>query len=144
MSQWTARPAPPPWVALPAPPTMSAWSGLPCLARDADERNGTNPRINDYNDTASHTGGLEYYALGNRVWFDTDNDSSIDFIAESEQPAGTKIGVNGVTLKLYKDNGTGTYVDTGLTEFTVNGGYYLFDTLERAITLSSSLIQNLL
>ncbi len=69
------------------------------------------------------------YSLGNRVWFDTDNDASIDFTAESEQPAGTKIGVDGVTMTLYRDNGSGTYVDTGLTDTTANGGYYLFDNL---------------
>ena len=41
------------------------------------------------------------YALGNRVWFDTNNDSLIDFPGESVDGLN-KIGVDGVTLNLVK------------------------------------------
>ncbi|MFN8381401.1 MAG: sortase [Anaerolineales bacterium] len=110
------------------------WTSLP--GTNAGERTGTTPVVqpNDYTRTSSQTGSLAYYALGNRVWFDTNNNRAINFApagsSESEQPAGTRIGVNGVTMKLYKDNGSGTYVDTGLTQTTTNGGYYLFDNIE--------------
>lgn len=115
------------------------WTSLPGV--NADERTGTNPvaQPNDYTDTASHTGSLDYYALGNRVWFDTNNNSNINFIAESEQPVGTKIGVNDVAVLLYDTSGNqilvgadgilGTPDDGTNPVLTKNGGYYLFDNL---------------
>ncbi len=59
------------------------------------------------------------YALGNRVWFDTNNNSQID---------GPEVGVDGVVVDLYRNDGTGTYVFVA-TDTTANGGYYLFDNL---------------
>lgn len=57
------------------------------------------------------------YSLGNRVWFDTDNNSLIN---------GSEVGVDGVTVELYlaSDLTTPLAVDT-----TANGGYYRFDNL---------------
>lgn len=112
------------------------WTSLPNV--DANERTGSGG-VNDYNDSATHTGSLDYYALGNRVWFDTNNNSNINFTAESEQPVGTKIGVNGVAVLLYNTSGTqilvgadgilGTPDDGTNPVLTKNGGYYLFDNL---------------
>jgi SdrD B-like domain len=77
------------------------------------------------------------YALGNRVWFDTDNNGVLDV---------TESGANGVLvelttpagLKLYRtsltDGTPTTTVTAGLAieATTANGGYYLFDDLTAA------------
>jgi LPXTG-site transpeptidase (sortase) family protein len=61
------------------------------------------------------------YSLGNRVWFDTDNNSAID--------AG-EVGVNGVTVQLYAADGAGNPTGPALaTTTTAGGGYYRFDNL---------------
>ena len=61
------------------------------------------------------------YSLGNRVWFDTDNNSAID--------AG-EVGVNGVTVQLYAADGAGNPTGVALgTTTTAGGGYYRFDNL---------------
>lgn len=57
------------------------------------------------------------FGLGNRVWFDTDNNSGID--------AG-EAGVDGVTVQLYASTDLSTVLST---DTTANGGYYLFDSL---------------
>ncbi len=110
----------------PAPPALTGtdsaanyvnmtWTSMP--GDNSDERDGSGG-VDDYLDFASHTGGLEYYSLGNRVWFDTDNSSTIN---------GTEFGVDGVTVELYS---TADLVTPLATDTTVNGGYYLFDYLE--------------
>ncbi len=63
------------------------------------------------------------YSLGNRVWFDTDNDSFRDVLGVPEE------GVDGVVLELYAAVGG---VPTGAvlqTTTTAGGGYYRFDGL---------------
>jgi hypothetical protein len=63
------------------------------------------------------------FSLGNRVWFDTNNNRTID-LGEG--------GVSGVTLELYRDDGNGSYDANdrliGSTT-TISNGYYLFDRL---------------
>lgn len=62
------------------------------------------------------------YSLGNRVWFDTNNNSQIDFGAET--------GVDGVTVQLYAaDTGGNPTGGVLATDTTTNGGYYRFDNL---------------
>jgi LPXTG-site transpeptidase (sortase) family protein len=58
------------------------------------------------------------YALGNRVWFDTNNDSVID---------NGEVGVDGITVELYAASDLTTVL---ATDTTANGGYYLFNYLE--------------
>ncbi|HMZ08554.1 MAG TPA: sortase, partial [Anaerolineales bacterium] len=61
------------------------------------------------------------YSLGNRVWFDTDNNSLID---------SGEVGVNGVVVELYAADLAGNPIFPALaTDTTTNGGYYLFDRL---------------
>jgi SdrD B-like domain len=62
------------------------------------------------------------YSLGNRVWFDANNDGLVD-AAES--------GVDGVVVELLAETapGSGTFAPTGTTLTTANGGYYRFDNL---------------
>lgn len=61
------------------------------------------------------------YSLGNRVWFDTDNSSTIN---------GTEVGRNGVTVELYAADAGGNPTGASLgTAVTANGGYYRFDNL---------------
>lgn len=68
---------------------------------------------------------LTPFSLGNRVWFDTNNNGLID---------GSEVGVPGVRTELYRDNGTipGVF-DAGDTfvgfETTDVNGYYRFDNL---------------
>jgi protocatechuate 3,4-dioxygenase beta subunit len=57
------------------------------------------------------------FSLGNRVWFDTDNDGQID---------GTEVGVNGVSVSLFLSSDTSTAI---ATTTTADGGYYRFDNL---------------
>lgn len=64
------------------------------------------------------------FSLGNRVWFDTNNNGQIDF--------GTESGIPGVRVDLYQDNGDGVFGagDTPLSFDTTDaGGYYRFDNL---------------
>ncbi len=64
------------------------------------------------------------YSLGNRVWFDTNNNGVIDF--------GTEVGISGVRVELYQDNGDGVFGvgDTFVTFDTTDAnGYYRFDNL---------------
>ncbi len=63
-------------------------------------------------------GFIPVFALGNRVWFDTDNSSTIN---------GAEVGIDGVTVNLYAASDLGTIL---ATQTTVNGGYYLFNNLE--------------
>ncbi|HEY0426722.1 MAG TPA: C25 family cysteine peptidase [Pyrinomonadaceae bacterium] len=64
------------------------------------------------------------YSLGNRVWFDTDNDGQID--------AG-EVGISGVSVSLFLDANADGTPDTpataAATMTTDASGYYRFDTL---------------
>src|SRR5690606_8181653 len=63
----------------------------------------------------------QVYSLGNRVWFDTNNNSA--------QDAG-EVGVNGVVVELYAADGSGNPIGAVLaTATTAGGGYYRFDNL---------------
>ncbi len=62
-------------------------------------------------------GQVPSYAIGNRVWFDTDNSSTIN---------GAEVGINGITVNLYAASDLTTIL---ATDTTANGGYYLFDNL---------------
>ncbi|MBC7879404.1 MAG: sortase [Anaerolineales bacterium] len=62
-------------------------------------------------------GFTQKYSLGNRVWFDTDNSSTIN---------GAEVGINGVTVNLYSASNLAVIL---ATDTTSNGGYYLFDDL---------------
>ncbi len=62
------------------------------------------------------------YSLGNRVWFDTNNDRSLDLLLE--------VGVDDVLVQLYAADGSGNPVGAVLgSTFTLGGGYYRFDNL---------------
>jgi len=65
------------------------------------------------------------YSLGNRVWYDVNNNGQIEL--------GTEAGIDNVTLNLYADtNGDGTPDNLATpvsTTTTANGGYYRFDSL---------------
>lgn len=61
------------------------------------------------------------FSLGNRVWFDTNNNSLLD---------GAEVGVDGVRVELYAADGNGNPTGTALAnQTTANGGYYRFDNL---------------
>ena len=62
------------------------------------------------------------YFLGNRVWFDTDNDSTIN---------GAEQGIDGVLVELYQDTNNDNVPDGGsiANMLTAGGGYYRFDNL---------------
>ncbi|MEO8357955.1 MAG: sortase, partial [Chloroflexota bacterium] len=62
-------------------------------------------------------GFVQKYSIGNRVWFDTNNSSTIN---------GLEVGVDGVTVNLYAASNLAVIL---ATDTTSNGGYYLFDDL---------------
>ena len=122
------------WTSLPGTGTTGnpTGSNTPGASGDSDgERNGTSGGENDYNDSDSQDGQLNYYALGNRVWFDTDNSATIN---------GSEVGVAGVSVLLY-DAATMTEINVGPDGIpgtaddapggvaTDANGYYLFDYL---------------
>lgn len=79
---------------------------------------GNNDHTFDFGFTAT-------YSLGNRVWFDTNNSATLD---------GAEVGISGVRVELYQDNGTTPGVwdagDTFLSFDTTDAsGYYRFDNL---------------
>jgi len=79
----------------------------------------------DVRQEAVDTLTLTPYSLGNRVWYDTNDNGILDT---------GEVGVSGVTVKLYLDNGTTLGVwDSGDTlvgtQTTDANGYYRFDNL---------------
>ena len=116
------------WTSQPGAGTTgnSTGSNTPGVSGATDgERNGSGG-VNDYTVTVNHTDGLApYYALGNRVWFDTDNSADIN---------GAEVGVGGVQVRLYESDGvTPVYEPNSVIPrvTTTNAtGYYLFDYLE--------------
>ncbi|HNO30140.1 MAG TPA: sortase [Anaerolineales bacterium] len=62
------------------------------------------------------------YSLGNRVWFDTNNNGVIDT---------TESGVDGVTVHLYSADAGGNPAILRASQVTSGGGYYRFDDLEQ-------------
>ncbi len=65
-------------------------------------------------------GFVPSYSIGNRVWFDTDNDGLRD--------DGVEVGVSGVLVELYSVDLLGNFTLVGTTTTDANG-YYRFDGL---------------
>src|SRR5690606_11268360 len=68
-------------------------------------------------------GFVPLYSLGNRVWFDTNNNSTF---------ASADAGINNVRVELYLDDGDGVYEagDSFVTFDTTDAdGYYRFDNM---------------
>jgi LPXTG-site transpeptidase (sortase) family protein len=71
--------------------------------------------------TDSLTVTTDLFSLGNRVWFDTDNSSTIN---------GAEVGADGVTVELYAADASGNPTGPVIgTQVTSSGGYYRFDGL---------------
>jgi len=76
---------------------------------------------NNDSTTDTLTVNTDLFSLGNRVWFDTDNSSTIN---------GTEVGIDGVTVQLYAADASGNPTGVPLdTQTTASGGYYRFDRL---------------
>ncbi len=73
--------------------------------------------------------------LGNRVWYDTDNDGLND---------GTENGIRGVTVKLYKDDNNDNVADGASVATTVTDidGYYTFTSLTPGNYIVGAVIPN--
>jgi len=101
-----------------ANPTGSPAGTFPVISLTTGSA-GSNDHTFDAGFAASGT-----YSLGNRVWFDTDNDGRID--------AGES-GLDGVSVSLFADaNADGTPDSPGSplsSATTAGGGYYRFDSL---------------
>jgi len=87
----------------------------------------SNNTVNDltgttYNPTLDF--GFLLYSLGNRVWYDTNNDGVLQ---------GTEVGISGVRVELYRDTNTNGVYNVGDTFIGFNdtdaSGYYRFDDL---------------
>ncbi|MCG2785105.1 MAG: isopeptide-forming domain-containing fimbrial protein [Anaerolineae bacterium] len=117
------------WTSLPGTGTTGNPTGsdTPGGSGDSDgERNGTDPIVqpNDYVDSDTHSGSLvDYYSLGNRVWFDTNNNSLMDV---------GELGAPNVRAELYQADGLTAVLDSGgnpIFDITNADGFYLFDYL---------------
>ena len=73
--------------------------------------------------------------LGNRVWYDTDNDGIND---------GTENGIRNVTVKLYRDNNNDNVADGAsiATVLTDIDGYYTFSSLTSGNYIVGAVIPN--
>jgi len=83
------------------------------------------PIPNDQSNLTVDFGFIPTLSLGNLVWFDIDNDGYFD--------GGSEIGIAGVTVELYLDDGNGTFEGTETlvnTDITDGNGYYLFNDLQ--------------
>ncbi len=127
------------FVCFTAPPTFiftTPGQGTAATGSDANTVSGCTPVVtlaaNENNpDVDAGLIATQLAALGNYVWFDRNSDGI--------QNESTWDGVNGVTVRLYVDNGNGTQepgtgdalVATTVTANDVYGqpGYYLFDGL---------------
>jgi len=87
--------------------------------------NGEN--VQDANgDLTIDFGFYQGLAIGNRVWYDSNRNGQID--GGDTNPGNTNVGIPGVTVYLYLDDGTGTPTGTPLaTDVTDSEGYYIFD-----------------
>lgn len=112
------------WTSLPGTGTTPNDTGstVPGASGDANgERTGSGVTINDYTNSATHTGSLtNYYSIGNRVWFDTDNSGTMN---------GTEVGVDEILVQLFAASDT-NFATVLASDPTASGGYYLFDYLE--------------
>lgn len=91
---------------------------LPGTETTADDQTSYTGTLVDANvNFTADFGFTQKYALGNRVWFDTDNSSTIN---------GAEVGIDGVAVNLYRASDLNTIL---ATDTTSNGGYYLFDDL---------------
>lgn len=88
----------------------------PGSAGVANNNTVSNPTGTTTNPTVDF-GFISLHSLGNRVWFDTDNSSTIN---------GSEVGVNGVRVELYAAGNLTTLLQA---QTTANGGYYRFDNL---------------
>lgn len=126
------------FVCFTAPPTFiftTAGQGTAATGSDASAVSGCSPVVTlvasqDDPDIDAGLVATELAALGDYVWFDHDNDGT--------QTESTWDGANGVTVKLFADDGDGTaqpatdaLVATTVTTDDAYGrpGYYLFDGL---------------
>lgn len=72
---------------------------------------------NNHNYDAGFTSSANY-SIGNRVWFDTDNDGQID---------ASEVGASGIQVKIYNATDT-TFAAPLATQTTDASGYYRFDS----------------
>src|SRR5690606_27125235 len=84
---------------------------IPAGAITADDGvTNNNPTSDDL------TVNTSLFSLGNRVWYDTNNNSLLD---------GTEVGIDGVLVQLYAADGSGNPTGAMLaSQTTANGGYY--------------------
>lgn len=95
-------------------------SGRP---QDGPDSRGTLGEADNESDLTVDFGFTYLYSVGNRVWFDTNNNAEIDF-------ADGEIGVDGITVHLYAADASGEPTGALIaTVTTSDGGYYLFDDL---------------
>jgi hypothetical protein len=108
-------------------------TGTGTLATDSDANPTTDTTAvttleDNENDPTWDAGVVPAYSLGNRVWYDTNNDGQ-DNDSLSGAP-GSSTGINDVIVQLYAADGAGNPTGAALqTQVTSNGGYYLFTGL---------------
>jgi hypothetical protein len=102
------------------------------LTDDSEAVTGTG-RSNETDDNSDLTVDFGFVSpplsLGNRVWFDTNNDGAVDGGDDNPVVGGTNPGIENVRVELYLASQT-PGVDTPIaTDDTDPDGYYLFDNL---------------
>ena len=122
-------------------PVVTGWSPIgetelsPNTTLTGADSRGLYRETDDFSDLTIDFSFLEpRFSIGNRVWFDLNNNGVWDPAATSATGAD-EAGVSGVTVRLYRDtNGNGIFNRTSgdtlvATTTTDADGYYLFDDL---------------
>lgn len=96
---------------IPTPP-FTRTNTIPAGGLMTGEGDSTSPATADITVNA--------FSLGNRVWFDADNDGTVN---------GAEVGIDGVVVELLTETSPGVFAPSGTTLTTAAGGYYRFDGL---------------
>jgi len=104
------------------------------ISADATDGPARRGNFNEADDNSDLTVDFGFYvpplSIGNRVWFDNNDNGILDGTDDNPDVAGANPGIENVLVNLYGDfNGDGVEDLAPITTTTDADGYYLFDNL---------------